>query len=128
MTLKNAFLVTMFGGRTDHSLGGYSKKVYMGRFPPEVQPLTPLALYTTFYRKKYPFRKTSTEKWYPFHLACLEHCNPFNCCNCIAFFKYIYLITKPGSFPALSYISIKCIYFLILLQTEMTDMIFLTLS
>ena len=127
MTLKNAFLVTTFGGRTDHSLGGYSKKVYMGRFPPKVQPLTPLALYTTFYRKKYPFRKTSTEKWYLFHLACLDHFIPFNFCKCIVFFKYIYLVTKPGSLYV-SFTSIKCIFFLILLQTEMTDMIFLTLS
>ena len=64
-------LVTMFDGRTDHTLGGYSTTVYMGRFPPEVQPLTPLALYTIFHQKKYPFRKPSTDKWYPFHLPCL---------------------------------------------------------
>ena len=44
----------MFDGRTDHTLGGYSTKVYMGRFPPEVQPLTPLALYTIFHQKKIP--------------------------------------------------------------------------
>ena len=61
----------MFGGRTDHTLGAYLKEVYMGRFPPEVQPLTPLALYTIFHQKKYPFRKPSTDKWYPFHLPCL---------------------------------------------------------
>ena len=61
----------MFRGRTDHTLGGFSTKVYMGRFPPEVQPLTLLALYTIFHQKKYPFRKTSTDKWYPFHLAFL---------------------------------------------------------
>ena len=61
----------MFDGHTDHTLGGYSTTVYMGRFPPEVQPLTPLALYTIFHQKKYPFRKPSTDKWYPFHLPCL---------------------------------------------------------
>ena len=39
---EKCILVIMFGGRTDHSLGGYSTKVYMGMVPPEVQPLTPI--------------------------------------------------------------------------------------
>ena len=86
--------------------------------PLEVQPLTPLALYTIFHtQKKYPFRKTSTDKWSIESLLTAVIASPF----------LNTFINEPGSFHV-SFTSIKCIYVLILLQTEMVDMIFLTLS
>ena len=65
--------------------GGYSINAYTGRFRPEVQPL--ILLYTIFSRKRYPFRISSIDKWYPFHIhvPCWELYIPFNCCKCTVF-------------------------------------------
>ena len=38
-----------------------------------------------FSQKRYPFRIPSIDKWYPFHMPCLELCIRFNCCNCTVF-------------------------------------------
>ena len=55
-------------------------KFYTGRLRPEVQPRT---LYTIFHGKGIPFvHLLLIDKWYPFHIPCLELCIPFNCCNC----------------------------------------------
>ena len=63
---------------------GYSTNVYTGRLRPEVQPLT-LFNICHFSRKRYPFCIPSIDKWYPFHIPCLEHCILFNCCKCTVF-------------------------------------------
>ena len=39
-----------------------------------------------FLRKRYPFRITSIDQWYPFHIPCIELCIPFNCCKCTVFY------------------------------------------
>ena len=58
-------------------LGWYSTNFYVGRFHPEVQPLT--LLYTIF-TKKVPLSYTfnSIDIWYPFHIPCLELCISFD--------------------------------------------------
>ena len=33
-------------------------------------------------RKRSPFRLPFIDKWYSFHIPCLELCVPFNCCKC----------------------------------------------
>ena len=38
-----------------------------------------------FSRKSYPFRIPSIDKWYLFHIPCLDLCIPFNCCKCTVF-------------------------------------------
>ena len=38
-----------------------------------------------FSRKRYPFRIPSTDKWYSFHIPCLELCIPLNYRKCTAF-------------------------------------------
>ena len=50
---------------------------------PEIQPLTLFTYH--FSRKRYPFRIPSTDKWYSFHIPCLELCIPFNFCKCTVF-------------------------------------------
>ena len=47
-------------------VGGYSVKLCSERLCPEVQSLTPI--YTIF-DKGYPFRVSSIEKLYPFHIS-----------------------------------------------------------
>ena len=42
----------------------------------------PLPFYIPFFTKKYLFLKPSIDKWYPFHILCLNLCIPFNCCKC----------------------------------------------
>ena len=46
-------------------VGGYSIKLYSERLRPEVQSLT---LIYTIFDKRYPFRVSSIEKLYPFHI------------------------------------------------------------
>ena len=46
-------------------VGGYSIKLCSERFRPEVQSLT---LIYTIFDKRYPFRVSSIEKLYPFHI------------------------------------------------------------
>ena len=43
---------------------------------------------------KNPFRIPSIDKWYPFHIPCLELCIPFNCCKCTVFLIAEESITK----------------------------------
>ena len=62
------------GGRGD------SINVYTGRLRPEVQPLT-LFNIRRFSQKRYPFCIPSIDKWYPFHIPCLEFCILCNCCK-----------------------------------------------
>ena len=50
-----------------------STNVYTGRLLPN------------FSRKRYPFRISSIDKWYLFHIPCLELCIPFNCRKCTVF-------------------------------------------
>ena len=42
---------------------------------------------TPFFTKKVPLMHTfyKIDKWYPFHILCLELCIPFNCCKCTVF-------------------------------------------
>ena len=90
----------------------------------------PLSFYIQFFTKKNLFRIPSIDKWYPFHVPCLELCISFNCCKCTAFwiginrknrtfsrvYKAIKFICKPfwalsetwmTDFPTLSYTSIS---------------------
>ena len=60
-----------------------STNVYTWRLRPEVQPLT--LLYTIFHEKSKPFFLPSFDKWYPFHIPCLELCIPLNFCKCKVF-------------------------------------------
>ena len=46
--------------------------------------LTPYPFTYHFSQKRYPFH-VSIDKWYPFHIPCLELCSPFNCCKCTLF-------------------------------------------
>ena len=46
---------------------------------------TPYPFTYYFSRKRCPFRKPSTDKWYPFNIPYLELCIPFNCCKCAVF-------------------------------------------
>ena len=75
--------------------GGDSSKFYTGRLRTRYNPLP---FYIPFLiKKKYPFRSIpSMDKWYPFHISCLELCIPFNCCKCIFFMTWINL--KPERF------------------------------
>ena len=52
-------------------------------YPMLIQPLTLLC--TICLRKRCPFRIPSIDKWYHFHIHCLELCIPFNCCKCTVF-------------------------------------------
>ena len=47
-------------------VGGYSIKLCSERLRPEVQSLT---LIYTIFDKRYPFRVSSIEKLYPFHIS-----------------------------------------------------------
>ena len=59
---------------------------------PEVQPLTLSFTYHFLrkpFRKRYPFRIPSIDKWYPFHIPCFEFCIPFKCCtDTLSFFFF----------------------------------------
>ena len=46
---------------------------------------TPYPLIYYFSLKRYPFRISSVDKLYPFHIPCLALCIPFNCCKCTVF-------------------------------------------
>ena len=59
-------------------------KCLYGEALPEVQPLNPFIFYH-FSRKRYPFCIPSIDKWYPYHIPCLELCIPFTCCKCTVF-------------------------------------------
>ena len=50
--------------------GGYARNFYTGR------------LYIPFPTKKVPLQIPSIDKWYPFHIPCLELFILFNCCKC----------------------------------------------
>ena len=55
--------------------GGLNKtSVYTGKLHSEVKPL--ILLYTIFHEKRDPFCTPSIDKWYPFHILCLEVCIP----------------------------------------------------
>ena len=54
------------GGGGGRCMGGYSIKLCWERLRPEVQSLT---LIYTIFEKKYPFRVSSIEKLYPFHIS-----------------------------------------------------------
>ena len=44
-----------------------------------------LPFYIPFFTKKVPLSHPAIDKWYPFHIHCLELCIPFNCCKCTVF-------------------------------------------
>ena len=46
---------------------------------------SPLSFYIPFFTKRYPSRIPSIDKWYPFHIPCLELCIRINCCKCTCF-------------------------------------------
>ena len=54
------------GGVGGGGVGGYSIKLCSGRLRPEGQSLT---LIYTIFDKRYPFRVSSIEKLYPFHIS-----------------------------------------------------------
>ena len=60
-------------------LGGGINK-FTERLRSEVQPVTLFVYY--FSRKRSPFRVPSIDKYYSFHIPCLEPCIPFYCCKC----------------------------------------------
>ena len=56
--------------------GGNQQMFSTGKLRPKVQSLTPLH---TICHERYPFCIPSTDKWYPFHIPCLELRIPYNC-------------------------------------------------
>ena len=93
---------------------GYSTNVCTGRVCPRVQPLT---LLCTIFHDKVPFCIPSNDKWYPFHIPCLELCTPFSCCKCTLLnrnqsqkYSWFFKATKVICYPLWA-----------LLQTQMTD-------
>ena len=58
------------------------KKCLHGEAPPQGPIHYPFINH--FSRKRHPFRipRPSIDKWYAFHIPCLELCIPFNCCKC----------------------------------------------
>ena len=60
--------------------GGVLSKFLYGEALPRGP--TPYPLHYHFSMKKVPFRTPSIDKWYPFHIPCLELCILFNCCKC----------------------------------------------
>ena len=70
---KNSFMIDHVFWKWGGGGGGYSTNVYTGRLRPEVQPL--IFFYTNhFSQKRFSFRIPPIEKWYPFHIPCLELC------------------------------------------------------
>ena len=66
------------------------------RSPPSpVQPLTLFLYY--FWQKRYPFRITSIDKWYTFHVHSLELYIPFNT-SCICTVFEIWINHETGTF------------------------------
>ena len=59
--------------------GGGAVNKFTGRLRSEVQPVT-LFVYH-FSRKRSPFRVPSIDKYYSFHIPCLELFIPFYCCK-----------------------------------------------
>ena len=63
--------------------GGGDLNKFLYREDPARGP-TLKPFYIPFFTKKVSLSFTwSIEKWYPFHIPCLELCIPFNCCKCI---------------------------------------------
>ena len=55
--------------------GGWAVNKFTGRLRSEVQPVTLFVYY--FSRKRSPFRVPSIDKYYSFHIPCLELLHPF---------------------------------------------------
>ena len=75
-----------FSIRTTAPPGGWGvlNKFLYGVAPSQSPTLFPFIYH--FSRKRYPFRiPSSIDKWYPFHITCLELSNPFYCCKCTIF-------------------------------------------
>ena len=60
--------------------GGGGVNIFTERLRSEVQPVTLFAYF--FFTKKVPFCVPSIDKYYSFHIPCLELCIPFYCCKC----------------------------------------------
>ena len=61
---------------------GYSTNFHTGKAPS--QSPTPFPFKYHFSRKSYPFRiPSSIDKWYPFHIPCLELSIPFTAVNAL---------------------------------------------
>ena len=71
-----------FGYRTPEGVGGgvLNNCLYINREAPPRGPIPYPSIYNLS-RKRYPFGIHSIDKWYPFHIPCLELCIPFNCCK-----------------------------------------------
>lgn len=65
--LQSLFWHTLIQIATPATGRGHTTKFHTGRLCPYLQTLTG----TIF-----------TQKWYPFHIPCLELCTPFTCCKC----------------------------------------------
>ena len=63
--------------------GGLLNKFLYGEATPRGPTPYPFMYY--FSRKRYPFRFPSIEKWYRYHIPCLEPCITFKCCKCTIF-------------------------------------------
>ena len=80
---KGTFWVTAQGSQNQPALGqgeGLLKKVLYGGAPPR-GPTLYLGIYL-FWKKRYPLRITSIDKWYPFHIPSSKFGIPFNCFKC----------------------------------------------
>ena len=69
---------------TVRSRGVTQQMFIRGGSAPRSNPFNTL-LYTIFHEKGTSFVIPSIDRWYPFHIPCLELCIPFNCCKCIVF-------------------------------------------
>ena len=63
--------------------GGVLKKCLYGEAPPRGP--TPYPFIYHFSQKRYLFCTLSIDKWYPFHIPCLELCIPLTAVNALSF-------------------------------------------
>ena len=77
---KNCFnCISRIPGGKGGGGGGYSQQFLNGEASPRGPTPYP---FWHFSWNKCPFRIPTIDKWYSFHIPCLELCSPFNCCKC----------------------------------------------
>ena len=88
-----------------------------GATTPPVQPLTLFLYHFFFLQKRYPFRITSIDKWYTFHIHSLEVCIPSNT-SCICTVFEIWINHETRTFYRLLYSQKKHLLALLSLFTD----------
>ena len=97
---------------------GVLNKVSYGESPSRC--LTINSFIYRFCQKRYPFRIPFViNKWYPFHVACLELCIPFNYCYCTVF--NIQLNHKNQNVFSTYFTVLKCVLAFLGLFTDRND-------